>query len=127
MAQALQAVGQDMQEKAADELVRWQGHGRNAIALASVAEGKASLPVVAINDTVVGDGYAVRGAPEIVEHLLRACHGPLGIDDPRLGIEEVEEALQALGSVQGCRVLRAHQGIPAVVEGSEELAAEDRA
>ena len=86
MPQALKAGGQDMQEKAADELVRWQGQGLDAIALASVAEGKAHLPVMHSDDTVGGDGHTVGVAPEIVEHLLRSCQRPLGIDNPRLVI-----------------------------------------
>ena len=105
MAQALQAVGHNMQEKAADELVCWQGHGLDAIALASVAEGKAHLTVVDIDDAVVGDGHAVGVAPEIVEHLLRSCHGALGIDHPRLVIEAGDESLKALGCCKGRRVL----------------------
>ena len=121
MAQALQTVGHNMQEKAADELVRWQGHGLDAIALASVAEGKAPLSVVDIDDPVVGDGHAVGGAPERVEPLLRSCHGLLGIDHPRLVIEGVDDALQALDCLQRGRLLSEHQGLPAVVEGIEAL------
>ena len=127
MAQALQAVGHHMQEKAADELVCWQGHELDAITLASVAEGKAHLATLAIDEPVVGESHAVGVASEIGEHLPRSCHGLLGIDHPRLVIERVDEALKALGGFEGCHLLSQHQGLPAVVEGSEELPAEDRA
>jgi hypothetical protein len=90
MAQPLQPVGHNRQEKAADEFVRWPGHDLEAIALASVAAGKVHLTVMHIDDTVVGDGHPGGRAPEIVEHLRRSCHRPLGIDNPRLGIEPVD-------------------------------------
>jgi hypothetical protein len=45
MAQALKAVGHNMREKTADELVRWQGHGLDAIALASISKPEAYLSV----------------------------------------------------------------------------------
>lgn len=79
-----------MQEKAVDERMGWQSHGLDTIALVPVAEGKAPLTVVDIDKAVVGDGHAVGVAAEIVEYLLRACHGALGVDHPRLVIEAVD-------------------------------------
>ena len=43
MAPTLPTGGDTIEEKAAEELVRWQGHGLAPIALASVAAGKAYL------------------------------------------------------------------------------------
>ena len=96
MAYTLKAMRHNMQEKAADELVRGQGHGLDTITLASVAEGKAHLATLDIDDAMIGDGDTMGVASEIVEHLLRACHGPLGIDHPRLVIERLNEAFKAL-------------------------------
>jgi hypothetical protein len=120
-------VGHNRQEKAADELVCGPGPDLDAMALASVTAGQAPLPVVPIANTVGGDGHAVGVAPARVEHLRRACQRPLGLDHPPLVLEGGEEALQALACVQGGRVRSAYQGIPAGVEGSEALPAEDRA
>ena len=125
--QALQAVGDNMQQKAADELVRWQGHGLDAMTLASVAEGKTPLSVVDIDDTVIGDGHAVGVAPERVEHRPRPGHGLLGIDHPCLVIEGVDDALKALDGLQRGSWLSQREGIPAVVKGIEELLAKDPA
>jgi hypothetical protein len=96
MAQALKAVGDHMQQKAADAVMRWQGHGLDAIALTPVATCKAHLATLDIDHAVGGDGHAVGGAPERVEHLPRSCQGPLGRDHPRLVIQGVDEAFQAL-------------------------------
>jgi hypothetical protein len=122
-AQALHAVGPHRQEKAADALGRWQGHGREAITLASGVEGKAPLRRMHIDDPAGGDGHAVGVAPERVEHLLRSCHGPLGLDSPRLVIELGDASLQAVGCFQGRCVPSAHQGLPAVAEGRKDLGA----
>ena len=129
MAHALQAMGNDVQEKAADELVGFQGHGLHAIALASVAVGKVHLAILHIDEAVIGDGHAVGVAAEIVEDVPRSCQRSLGIDDPLLGIELVGKALEALGGSKGLGRFREHQGIrgSAVVERVEKLAAEDRA
>jgi hypothetical protein len=105
MAQALQALGQAMQENAADDRVCWQGHGLAAITLASVVEGKAPLPVMHIDDTVVGEGHAMGRAPERVEYLRGSCHGPLGIAHPCLVIEAGDDVLQGLGGCKECRLL----------------------
>jgi hypothetical protein len=114
MTQALKALGQNMQEKAAHELVGRQGHGLAAIALAAIAKVDAYLTVVNSEDAVVDDGHAMGIASEIGEHLLRSCHRLLGIDDPRLLIEGGEQLLQALGGGQGGCVLRDYQGLPAL-------------
>ena len=83
-----------MQATAADELVCWQGEGLKAIALTSMAISEAHLRVVNLDDAVVGDGHAVGGAPEIVAHLPRSCHGALGVDDPCLVIEAGDASLK---------------------------------
>src|SRR5262245_15442344 len=118
-----------MQEKAADELMGFQGHSLHAIALASVAVGKVQLAVLHINDAMVSDSHTVGVAAEIVEHVLGACERPLGIDDPLLVIELVGKMSEALGGSQGRSSFRGHQGIRGggILESVEELAAEDRA
>ena len=118
-APTLQTVGHPMQAKAAEARVRWQGHGRDALALASVAEGQAHLPILPSDATVVGDGHTVGRAPERVEPRRRSGHRPLGRDQPRLVLEQVAAWPQALrGSKRRC-VRSAHQGVPAGVEDRE--------
>ena len=93
MAQTLQTVGHHRQEKTADKLVRWQGHGLDAMAWASVAAGKAPRTVLHIDETVVGDGPTVGIAPERGAHLRRSCQRSLGIDNPRLVLAQVLERM----------------------------------
>jgi hypothetical protein len=76
-----------------------------------------------IDDPVVGDGHAVGVAPEIVEHLLRSGHGPLGIDHPRLVIAWVDASRKALGWFQGRGLPSSPPGLPAVAEGLKDLGA----
>ena len=52
-----------------------------------IAVSQADVPISDIDDAVIGDGHAMRVAPDIVDDLLRAFEGPLGIDDPVFAIE----------------------------------------
>jgi len=118
-----------MQEEAADARMGFAGHGLHALALASVAGGQVPLAVLPLDDAVVGESHTVGVAAERVEHVPGACDGPLGIDDPRLGIKLVGQAPEALGGSEGRGLFRTHQGLcgGALVERVEELAAADRA
>ena len=58
--------------------------------MAVVAPAEADLPVVEGEESVVGDGDAVSVAAEVVEDLLGAGEGGLGVDDP-LGLAEGPE------------------------------------
>jgi len=84
VADAVKATGQDMQEKAPDELVRGQGHGLVAItlwgAIVFPLEGDATF--ITGNQTAVGDRHSMGVARQIGEHGLRSGEGSLGIDDP---------------------------------------------
>lgn len=128
-APALQALGDDMHEKAADELMRLQRPGLHAVAVASVALGTAPLAVRHLEDAMVSAGHAVRVAAEIGQHMPRSCHSLLGVTDPRLAIELVEASSEALWCREGLGLPRKPHSTPggAGVEGRKELAAEDRA
>src|SRR6202049_3855487 len=86
MADAVEATWQDMEQEAADELVRCERHHalplRTIAAVVLVAEGDAGL--VVCNQTPVGDGDPVGVAREIGEHSLGAGERWLGIDHPAL-------------------------------------------
>jgi hypothetical protein len=47
-----------------------------------VASTKGDLAVVEGNQSVVGDGYAVSIAAEVVKHILRTTERWFGVDDP---------------------------------------------
>ena len=74
MADTVEALGQDMEQEAADELVRAERHdllpGDAFAAIVFVAEGDAGL--VEADEPAVGDGHAVSVARQIGEHRLGA-------------------------------------------------------
>jgi hypothetical protein len=97
MAQALEAMGQDMQEKAPDKLMSLQAHGLHLIALAPIAIREADAAVTDIPQAMIGNRDAVGRAAQIVEDLGWPRARLLGIHHPRLAIELVEEVGEAGG------------------------------
>ncbi len=84
VADAVEALGQHVDEEAADELVRCERHGLVALVpfapVVLVLEGDAV--VVEGDEAAVGDGDAVGVAGEIGEYGLGSGEGALGVDDP---------------------------------------------
>ena len=80
-----------MQQKALDKGVSRQRQGLELIAFLSIAVGKADLPISDIDDAVIGDGHAMRVAPEILDDVLRSFEGTLGVDDPVVIIEMIDQ------------------------------------
>jgi hypothetical protein len=62
---ALQTARQHMQQEAAAELVHSESHRALLIAVAIIFPTKGDLTVFEIEQAVIGDGDAVRVAPEI--------------------------------------------------------------
>src|ERR1700679_2173421 len=86
MPNAVEATWQDMEQEAADELVRRERHDALPLwtiaAVVFVAEGDAGL--VERDQTPIRDGDPMGVAREIGEHGLRAGERWLGIDHPSL-------------------------------------------
>ena len=82
VADAMEAVGQGVEEEAPDELVRGQPHDLGGAVLAVVLPGEGDVVLVAGDEPAIGDGDAMGVAAEIGEHLGGAAEGLLGIDDP---------------------------------------------
>jgi hypothetical protein len=81
---AMETAGQDVQEKAADELGRVERHGSEPVAAFDtiVLPFESDAGVVERGQPGVGDRDAVGVAREIGEHGLRSGEGSLGEDDP---------------------------------------------
>ena len=77
-----EAVCQDVQQEARDELAGRQGHYLEPLRVPGVPSAEADLAAGQINEPIVGDGDPVRVAAETVQHLLWSAERPLGIDDP---------------------------------------------
>src|SRR5271165_4478325 len=84
MADAVEARGQHVQQKAPDELVRVKPHRLPTAwtidAIVFPAEGDAG--VVGSNEAAVRDGDTVGVPGKIAQHLLRSRERRLAIDDP---------------------------------------------
>jgi len=129
MPDAHEAQGDKMEQKAPEKLVGLQRHDLLPMPLATVAIGEADVAVTDIDQTVVGNGDAVRVTAEILQNLLGAGPRRLGIDDPLVSIELIKVGGEALRGPElghlGCE--RESPGGRQPVKGLEELGAEDGA
>jgi hypothetical protein len=116
-----------MQQKALHKSVCRQRQGLELIALLAITIGKADLLIADVDDAVIGDGHTMRVTPEILDDVLRACEGPLGVDDPVLRIEVIKQLGEArLGIQVGCMLVQAQSvGECGLLAGLQKLAPED--
>ena len=81
------------------------------------------------DETMVGDGNAVSVASQVVEDMFCTAEGRLGVDDPPLTEELIDEAVEAIGLSEADR--RAVELelvlVKDLCEPVSELAAEDAA
>ena len=77
VADAMEAVGQRVQEEAADELVRVERHDLRLAAVAIISPAERDAIVVHADQPGIGDGDAMGVAAEIGEHLLGPPNGGL--------------------------------------------------
>ena len=100
VADAVETVGQDVDQEAADELVGVERHKL----VASVALGPVILPfesdalAVEGDEPAVGNGDPVSVARQVGEHCVRSAKRPLGIDHP------FELAQRGKLGFEGCRL-----------------------
>ena len=85
---AHEAVWQDVQQEAADELVSLQGHGASAVAMLSVSIRESNARALGslsnCKDAIVREGYAMGVAAQIVEDFFGRREGAFGVDHPLL-------------------------------------------
>jgi hypothetical protein len=99
VAYPVEALGQDMQEEAADELVGGERHSlvtaflRGAVVLAL----KGDVMLIEGDETGVGDGDPMGIAREVSQHGFGSRKRPLGIDDPLELAHRLEPIGEGLG------------------------------
>lgn len=122
-----EALGEDMEKKAADELQRLEDHGGLLVSLSVVFPAKGDTAVVEREQPLVGDGDPVGVAGEVLEHLLGAAEGRLGVDHPVFGVEVFSPAFPAGAWSQGLEL--AMEGefslVESLLEVAEELASKE--
>src|SRR3989442_13767190 len=84
MADADEAVGNHVEEEAAEELIAVEVHDLQAVAVGVVTPPEADAAVGDGDEAVVGERDAVGVAAEIREHMVGPGEGRLAIDDPGL-------------------------------------------
>ena len=82
MADTNEALGEKMQEEAAQEVIEGEGHQFRLIVVRRIAPTKGDLAVGQRYQSMVGDGDAVGVAAEILEHILGAAEGWFRVDHP---------------------------------------------
>ena len=82
MADAHEVGRKDVKEKATDKLDRIQLHGPLAIAVSIVFVTEGDLVVFKCQKALIGDGYAVGIAGQVLENVLWTSKGRLCVNDP---------------------------------------------
>ena len=82
VADADQPGRQYVEQKAADELDRIEGHGLGAGMISVVFPLEAHMAVFQSAKTVVGDGDAMSVAGQILQYAPRSAEGRLNVNDP---------------------------------------------
>ncbi len=104
VADAVEALGQDVDQEPADELVRVERH--RLVAAGSldpvVLDLERHRPRVDRDQAAVGDRDPMGVARQIGEHRLGAGERALGIDEPALLSERGKERCERLGIYQMC-------------------------
>src|SRR4030042_3047220 len=97
MADAKEAVRQDVLEKAVDEFLGGKEIRLEPVAVAAVAIAVTDLTVLASEDAVVADRHAMRVAAEVVQQLARPGKRGLRVDHPGLFAEAPQPAAAGAG------------------------------
>jgi hypothetical protein len=85
-----------VQQKAAEKLVRGEGHHPFLVAVSVVSPPESHFPVLECNQPMIGDCNSVGITPKILQHVLRASEGLPGINNPLLTPQLPQERAKAL-------------------------------
>ena len=123
-----EALGEDVEEETAGELPKRKGESSDPLA-AVLLETERDGPVVDLKQPVVGDRDAVCIATEVLQNLLGAVEGRLGIDNPFGAPCLVEEAVERCRAPVGNEAaVQLQPSVPERLgEPCQELATEETA
>src|SRR5262245_59399844 len=83
-------LGQDMQQEAANEFRRRQGHDLELVAVGIILVTKTDLSCVHRYQAAIGNGHAVAVTPQVAEHLRGAAERSLGVNYPVLAVPRIQ-------------------------------------
>ena len=101
IANAVESTGENMEEESPDELLGREGHDFLLIVIAVVPPVELDLPVLDIQQSMVGNRDPVGVAAQVVHHLLRSGEGRFGVDDPFHVAQRIEITAESLGILKG--------------------------
>jgi len=76
--------GEEVEQKAAQELLDRQGHEALLVPVGGVSPAEGNLATFQRDETMVGDGDTMRVAAQVTENVLRAAEGRFAVDHPVL-------------------------------------------
>jgi hypothetical protein len=117
------SLWQDVEEKAANELVRLQSHELDGIIVLAIPVLERDPAAFQGYQPVVGYGHPVGVSSQVVDNLLSAVEGGLAVHHPFLLIEAAQEGVKGMGFFQRSNVARERQllFVSEVFEVSQEL------
>lgn len=80
-----------MEQEAAQELIDGERQEALLIAVFGVPPTERDAAIGQGDEAMVGDGYSMRVATEVMENMLRAAEGPLAVDHPFVAEELPDE------------------------------------
>src|SRR5262249_36050174 len=90
MPKAHELLGQDMQQEAANEFRRRQGHDLELVAVGIILVTKTDLSCVHRYQAAIRNGHAVAVTPQVAEHLRGAAERSLGVNYPVLAVPRIQ-------------------------------------
>jgi hypothetical protein len=105
-----------VEQEAAKELLRTEGHHSFLISVGIILPAESNLVMLESHEAMVGDGYAMGAAGEIVEHMTGTAEGWLGVDDPVLTEQGAQEGVE--GFLVGQRLKSSGEGELVLLESS---------
>lgn len=112
----------NVHQDAANKLYGWQRHDLLPVAIPVIAPLERDRAVFAGKNTLVGNGYAVRIASEIFQHMMCALERRLTIDDPLFCVQSAEICLKRCLRLELCAVSIQNQIIFYEIQFMQELA-----
>ena len=118
---------QDVQQESADEFVGQEGHGLLSVVVGVILPLEGDALAVKGRQARIGDRRAMGVAGQILQHLLCAAKGWLGVDDPVGPNRLIKQALEGLAV--GVPAQHAEEtelsATKSLLQSSDELAAKD--
>jgi len=101
VADADEALGEQVKEEATQKLIAQQRHHFLPIVVGRVTPAKGNLAVRQCDQAMVGDGDAMSIAAEILQDVLGSAEGWFGVDDPVFAEERTQPGGEELGMGEG--------------------------